>query len=65
MRMNLIAYRGILRLLMIVELVLFLLGAILVTNMHPLWLQQLVTVLFLILALTAVVYYIGVMRVQY
>jgi len=63
--MNLIAYRGILRLLMIVELVLFLLGAILVTNMHPLWLQQLVTVLFLILALTAVVYYIGVMRVQY
>jgi hypothetical protein len=48
-----------------IELVLFLLGTILVTNMHPLWLQQLVTVLFLILALTAVVYYIGVMRVQY
>lgn len=61
--MNLIAYRGALRLLMIIELVIFLLGAILVTNMHPLWMQQLVIVLFLLLILTAVVYYIGVTRV--
>ncbi len=48
---------------MIIELVIFLLGAILVTNMHPLWMQQLVIVLFLLLILTAVVYYIGVTRV--
>jgi hypothetical protein len=65
MRMDLTAFREKIRVFLVVELVIFLLGTILITNMHPYWCQQLVGVLFCMLIFSALVYYFGVSRVQY
>ncbi len=63
--MSLVEYRSLIRGLLIIETVLLIMGAILVTNMHPLWMQQSVVLLLGITVVTALVYYFGVVRVHY
>ena len=63
--MSLVEYRKLIRGLLIIETVLLIMGAILVTNMHPLWMQHSIVLLFVITVVTALVYYFGVARVRY
>lgn len=63
--MSLVEYKSLIRGLLIVEVVLLLIGGILVTNMHPLWMQQSVVLLLGSTVITALVYYFGVMRIRY
>ncbi len=63
--MNLVDYKSLIRGLLIVQIVLLVMGAIIVTNMHPLWMQQSVVLLFGSTVITALVYYFGVMRIRY
>lgn len=63
--MSLVEYRSLLRGLLAIQIVLLAIGAIIVTNMHPLWMQQAVALLLGSTFITTLIYYSGVMRVRY
>ncbi|MHA2066447.1 MAG: hypothetical protein ACXABY_18910 [Candidatus Thorarchaeota archaeon] len=62
--MNEIEFRQLVKYLLIIEIILFIPGAVLVTNMHPLWMHQMVYVLFSSLIATGTVYVLLSRRIE-
>jgi hypothetical protein len=50
--------------LLIIEILFFIPGAIFVSNMHPLWMQQMVNGLFLSIIVTGAVYVLVSRRIE-
>ncbi|MFQ5831301.1 MAG: hypothetical protein ACE5H4_01180 [Candidatus Thorarchaeota archaeon] len=63
--MDLTVHRLALRNLLILEVVLFSIGGIFVANLDPLWMHQLVWLLFLAVIVTSLVYYVTIVRSRY
>ncbi|MHA2141237.1 MAG: hypothetical protein ACXADC_01795 [Candidatus Thorarchaeota archaeon] len=62
--MDEVEIRHFIRYLLIIEVLLFIPGGVLVTNMHPVWMQQIVYVLFLSIIATGTTYVLVSRRIK-
>ena len=62
--MDEVEIRNFMKYLLIIEILFFIPGAVIVTNMHPLWMRQMVNFLFWIIIVTGAVYVLVSIRIE-
>ncbi|MFW9884807.1 MAG: hypothetical protein ACFFEX_10520 [Candidatus Thorarchaeota archaeon] len=62
--MDEVEIRDFMKYLLIIEILFFIPGGVIVTNMHPLWMQQMVYTLFLSIIVTGAVYVLVSRRIE-
>jgi putative effector of murein hydrolase LrgA (UPF0299 family) len=62
--MDEVEIRNSVKYLLIIEILLFIPGAVIVSNMHPLWMQQMVYALFLSIIGTGTIYILVSRRIE-